>query len=90
MHHALVIDEIVRIIVDFTPFSTLLGLGLASRLLYEPAMNARWRSLSSLAPLLLCLPSGKLETIDKGDGRSEIVRGSQTANHVLRSLLSVQ
>ncbi|KAJ7168996.1 hypothetical protein C8R46DRAFT_1350448 [Mycena filopes] len=62
MHPALQIQEIRELICDIVQGSygsrrsSLAALARTSTLFQEPALNALWREMDSLIPLLLCLP----------------------------------
>lgn len=63
MHHCLKVEEIVRNIADLhvseghkSHKSDVAHLAFSCRTLYEPAMDALWRELVSLKPLIRCLP----------------------------------
>lgn len=55
MHACLHISEIVQNIA-YNADGGLVSLALTCRAFYEPAMNAVWRDLPGLRPLLLCFP----------------------------------
>lgn len=60
MHRCLRVDEIVRNIADLHISeghkSDVAHLAFSCRTLYDPVMDALWRELNSLQPLLRCLP----------------------------------
>ncbi|KAG1777764.1 hypothetical protein EV702DRAFT_1100692 [Suillus placidus] len=65
MHSALTNLEIICTISSFTQCRTLPALASTCRAFEHPALNALWRDLQSVEPLVKCLPSD-LFSIDQG------------------------
>lgn len=56
------IPEVVHIICDELDEDSALSLGIAHKGFLEPALDKRWRHLTSFMPLVACLPDDLLET----------------------------
>ncbi|KAJ7089107.1 hypothetical protein C8R44DRAFT_686666, partial [Mycena epipterygia] len=56
MHHYLQISEVLRSICDQTSRGDLVSLARTCQAFRDPALDAVWHTLTSLVPLLRCLP----------------------------------
>ncbi|KAG0700854.1 hypothetical protein DFH29DRAFT_876323 [Suillus ampliporus] len=65
MHPALTNLEVISIISSYTQRASLPALASTCRAFEHPALNALWRDLQSVGPLVRCLPSD-LFSIDQG------------------------
>lgn len=61
MHQCLCIPEIQASILDNLALSDCARVARTSSSFFEQAMNATWAELSSLVPLVLCMPSDAVE-----------------------------
>lgn len=62
MHACLQDTKILQNIVDHEEWGPyILNFALVCRGFYEPGMNARWRTLRSLEPLIMLLPHDRLD-----------------------------
>jgi hypothetical protein len=66
MHSALTNLEVIYTISSYTQRRSLPALASTCRAFKHPALNALWRDLQSMEPLVKCLPSD-LFSIDEDD-----------------------
>ena len=58
MHRCLQIDEIVRNMLAYVNRADCLSVAMTCHALLETALDEVWRSLTTIEPLLRCLPPG--------------------------------
>lgn len=56
VHHCLQIPEVVRFICDGLDGKSAYSMALVAKRFLEPALDVRWRELTSFVPIIRCLP----------------------------------
>ena len=56
MNHCIQIPEVVRIICEELDGKDACSMALAAKRFVEPALDVRWRTLTSFTPIVKCLP----------------------------------
>ena len=83
MDHCLQIPEVVRVLCDGLSGKDAYSMAMVARRFVEPALDVRWRDLTSFVPIVKCLPDD-LWTVQEGPALPAPSNGFPKSKNIVR------